>query len=61
MREIIARKIVDESGEEIIELDLNKNWPKRSPKYANHMEELERISALQKARKNSKGFITILT
>jgi hypothetical protein len=60
MREIIARKIVNEKGEEIIELDLNKGWPRSSAKYASMMSEMESMSAAAKKRKTQKEFITLL-
>ena len=48
MSEVIARKIIDENGDEIIELDLNKPWPS-----AGDTNQRKKI-------KNEKEFITIL-
>lgn len=57
MNEIVARKIL-ENGEEIIELDLNKPWPKRA---ATQMDEMEKIySAERRKRRPSNEFITLL-
>ena len=59
MTEIIARKIIDENGEEIIELDLNKPWPsKRANTYSSYMDEVENLA--RKPRKTKKEFIMIL-
>lgn len=60
MREVIARKII-ENGEEIIELDLNKPWPKRKEKYSNYMDEVENLSLKErKPRKTNREFIKVL-
>jgi hypothetical protein len=59
MHEIIARKIIDENGEEIIELDLNKAWPKKKHSFTDYPEDME-TQEIQKQRKSSKEFISIL-
>jgi hypothetical protein len=60
MNEIIARKVKDENGDEIIELDLNKPWPKKSQGYNNYMDEVGKLMK-RKTRKKEKEFITILS
>jgi hypothetical protein len=62
MNGIVARRVVNSNGEEIIELDLNKPWPSRSKeKYSNYMDEVERLCVEEKrTRKINKEFIKIL-
>ncbi len=60
MNEIVARKVI-ENGEEIIELDLNKPWPKRREGYQSHMDEIENLCySEKKPRKSNKEFIKVL-
>ena len=59
MEEFVVRKFVDENGEEIIELDLNRsNGKKRENGYANHMEEVDSLT--QKPRKAKKDFMSVI-
>ncbi|MCK5282074.1 MAG: hypothetical protein KAK00_01580 [Nanoarchaeota archaeon] len=62
MNEIIARKKIDENGDEIIELDLNKPWPKRaSSTYTNYKDDLEKMVLSERnSRRKPKEFITLL-
>lgn len=62
MNDIIIRKIIGENGEEIIELDLNKPWPKaRKESYSTYMDELEKIYSVEKRpRRSSHEFIKII-
>ncbi len=44
--------------EDVIELDLNKPWPKAKIGYGNYMDEVESIS--RRPRRISKKFIEII-
>ena len=59
MDEFIVREFVDENGEEIIELDLNRSsGKKRTNGYANHMDEVDTLT--QKPRKAKKDFMCVI-
>ena len=58
MSDIVARKIITDDGEEIIELDLNKKWPSRKAGYASHMDEIENLT--RSPRKSKKEFMMIV-
>jgi hypothetical protein len=59
MNELIARRRIS-NGEEIIELDLNKPWPRDSGKYANYMDEVDRIAEDKRQRKCARAFIEVI-
>jgi hypothetical protein len=57
MKPIYARKIIDENGNEIIELDLNKPLPNRQERF-DMMNQLGKAGERQPRRQ--KEFITLV-